>query len=335
MVHANESMMAGSALADWLHPAFQPARIPLFALLVGYFIPQVPRPADHANLIRFVIVPFALVSAMHVGLNLWWDVRPVYVPLAAPYTLWFVLSVIVWRLVVPVLMRFRHPMTVAVLVSLASGVPASFSVLSLHRTLGLLPFVVLGVLLSRHDSWLRRRSRRSAALATTIVLLWLLGVTLTQYWGVYDGFVLGMWVEYGGGADRLPLSLLIRLGLLVAVGVTALAVLHLMPRSRVRWMTYIGAGGFTIYLLHGLVLRLMRHWDLLPTTPDHWWTVPALVVFAFGLAALLGSRPVRRLSAPVIRPRLDWLLVPDEPAPVAHPRATPAPTADAEESRER
>lgn len=329
MVHFTETVMVPGGLASWLHGALYPARIPLFALLVGYFTPRIPDARAYSNLIRQIVVPYFLVSAIHIGLNWWWDERPLFNPLATPYTLWFILSVIAWRLLVPVIMRFRYPLAMAVVLSLVTGALNSFWVFSFFRTFGLLPFVILGVYLRANDNWLRRRTGRTTLVAGGIIVAWILAVSVAKKLGLYDALVVGMFVPYESGLAGTASGALLRGALLIAVGAMSLAVLHLMPRRRLRWISYIGAGGFTIYLLHGLVLRLLRNWELLPTSIDHWWTVPSMVIASFALAAVLGSKPVRWLARPIVRPNLNWLLLPD-----TGPRPRTAPVPPASRTRE-
>lgn len=121
MVHVTGGAIAAGTLAEWLHAATNPARIPLFAVLVGYFTPAVPSARNYSNLVRTVMVPLFVIGCLHAALNLAWDMRPLFNPLLAPYTLWFMVSVISWRLICPVIARFKRPITVAVVLSVVSG----------------------------------------------------------------------------------------------------------------------------------------------------------------------------------------------------------------------
>lgn len=256
-----------------------------------------------------VIFPYAFVTALHIGLNILWDKEQYFNPLVAEYTLWFMTGIIVWRLIAPLLFRFRHPLAIAVLISLVAGSLRGLWVFNLHTVLGYLPFFVLGVLLRRDNRWLRRRSVKKTVLATSIVAMWLIGVAVAFNLSMIRRATIGMIGDYPDGnlagmGGRL---------LLLCVGaVTVLSMLYLIPRRHLKLITYIGSGGFTIYLFHGLVLRWLRNAELMPAPADEqWWTVPSLVLFSFALAALLGSKPFRWLARPIVRPRLKWLLRPD------------------------
>lgn len=333
MVHANSDLMGGGGLADWLHAAFQPARIPLFALLVGLFTPRRPTSRDQNNLISMVIVPFTLVSAAHIALNWWWGIRPLFHPTSAQYTLWFMYGVIVWRLFGPLLARCRHFMVIAILISLASGAFEALTPFALPRVLGYTPFFALGLFLQQNSDWLRRRTRWSVAMAIAAIALWWTAVTVTLRMGIYRFNFVGMVDGYDTVGGNLT-GMILRLVVLLMTGAAMLGFLHLMPRRRIRWLSYIGAGGFTIYMLHGLVLRLLRNWDFLPFFAEReWWAVVVTTAFAFALAAVLGSRPVRRATRFITRPQLRWLLLPADTE--AHkPRSHATPTARGDEPAE-
>lgn len=197
---------------------------------------------------------------------------------------------------------------------------ANFGVLHLRLTFGFLPLVMLGMALRSNDSLVRRQTRWSVLVALAVVAAWVAAVSYALSIDAYDRQFVAMGKEFEGeGVLGLVTDAAARVGLLLALGLTVLAIMHLAPRVHIRWITYIGAGGFTIYLLHGLIVRVLREWGFLPTLDDPSWTTTlAFVLFSFALAALLGSKPVRWLSRPLLRPRLNWLLAhtPDEPEPV-------------------
>lgn len=314
--HSTEAYLYSGSFSGWVYWSLWPMRLPVFTILVGYFTAAVPKPRDYSNLLRMVIAPFAVITALHLLLNYVWSGSPSFNILSPEYTLWFLVGVIVWRLTGPLLMRLRHPLLVAVLIALVTGAFEGLSAFRLHAVLSMLPFFVLGMLLRRDDSWLRRRTARSAAVAAGAVAAWVGTMTVLYSLNLLHVVPVSRTKDYEDGIAGNLIGMGSWLAVWIGAGLTALAVLHLMPRGRIRWISYIGAGGFTIYLLHGLVLRILRWMNLLPTPDDGtWWGYPFLFVFGFVLAAILGSAPVRWLARPLVRPKLDWLLLPSEPKP--------------------
>ncbi|MGP3968732.1 hypothetical protein [Streptomyces sp. 6N223] len=93
-----------------------------------------------------------------------------------------------------------------------------------------------------------------------------------------------------------------------------------MPR-----VTYLGAGGLYIYLLHPLALRALAHAGYGLDWVGSWPEQAALLCLAVLLTAVLASPHVRRLTRPVIQPtrRGGRTTRPrPEPIPVPMPEST-------------
>ncbi|XVX21434.1 acyltransferase family protein [Actinomycetota bacterium] len=318
--------------AYWMHGLLWPMRVPLFALLVGYFSHISPTSKHYSNLVRMVIAPFVLVSALHVVLNVLGSHKLGFRPDQAQYTLWFLYGVIIWRASVPYLMRLRYPMAISIVIALASGAyPSLTGPWAMSRVLGYLPFFMAGVMLQQDDSWLRRHNDRLRSTAWKVMGFWALAVTVVLFSKVMTLNEIGMGVAYDDGLLATFAGMVRRSFVLVFGGAATIATLFLVPRRHLPLITTIGAGGFTIYLFHGLVIRLLDFVGVLDvfTTQPTWWSMPALIAMAFALAAVLGSTPVRDRLRPITQPRIAFLLKDDKaPATGASAKAaTTAPTA--------
>src|SRR5829696_428698 len=63
----------------------------------------------------------------------------------ASWTLWFLIALAVWRVVLPYLVMLRYPLLIAIAISIGAGYTETIdSTLALSRTLGMLPFFVFG-----------------------------------------------------------------------------------------------------------------------------------------------------------------------------------------------
>jgi fucose 4-O-acetylase-like acetyltransferase len=101
----------------------------------------------------------------------------------------------------------------------------------------------------------------------------------------------------------------IRLLVLASAAALVLCFLRLTPRRRLPLISALGSAGFTIYLLHPLVILPVREhgWIARVNTPLE---QIGLVVCAVLLAIVLGSPPVRRLVRPLTRPPVTGLFAP-------------------------
>lgn len=313
-------------LVDWFHSAFYPFRLPLFALLVGYFSHVEPNAHHYNSLIRTIVLPVAAISLLHLLLTLWQSGEWRFDPVAAQYTLWFMYGVILWRAAAPYIMRLRTPFILSIVFSLVSGIYASLWVFGLYSVTGLTPFFVLGLLMRRNDSWLRRRTPLKTTAALLVLVAWFVGVTIMHLRGLLDRALLGMTQSYESEVmPGIAYEMGTRLLLLTVSGIAMFAALYLAPRRHLPIISYVGAGGFTIYLLHGLVIRLI---NLIQPSPlalaEEWWQMLLQIAGGFVLALILGSKPVRWLVRPIVRPKVKWLLRPESESATTSPRAKAA-----------
>ena len=85
-------------------------------------------------------------------------------PTSPTYLCWFLIALFVWRLTTPIWNAVRHPVAIAVVVSLAAGTTVIGEDLALPRVLMFLPWFVLGLRLRpEHFARLRTRTARRVA----------------------------------------------------------------------------------------------------------------------------------------------------------------------------
>ncbi|MEU9133430.1 hypothetical protein AB0D08_35980 [Kitasatospora sp. NPDC048540] len=292
--------------------------MPVFITLCGYFARPRPGrpPVDGGRLISQLAVPYLVFQVLYnlVGMALERRLAPIAL-LEPRWLTWFLLSLLLWRLSVPLWTALRHPLPVAVLVAAGSGAMAAFpEELALGRTLGFLPWFVLGLVLRPgHLAVLRRRPVRRAApyaLAAVFATVWLAAPKLLN-----PG-----WVEYTGSAAELhvgyPLWVAVRCALGGLSLVAGAAFLALLPERRTRW-TALGGASLYVYLLHGLPLKLVQASGIYHARAlHHWYTaLPLLGACALTLAVLLATGASVRFFGPLVQPRLGWLLRPTGTVP--------------------
>ncbi|MFC4058509.1 acyltransferase family protein [Planomonospora corallina] len=275
--------------------------MPLFIVLSGYLSRNFTFSSGKARkLISALAVPYVLFELAYSlpRLVLYGKLE---ISLLDPYYLtWFLMSLFLWRLSTPVWQQLRWPLAVAVGLSLLSGTSALPDELSMNRTLGLLPFYVLGLMLRpEHFELLRRRGVRIAGAVT-------LAAGAVSALAVH-GSVKTEWIRWRHaneaiGVDDLTGSL-IRLGLLAAGALLVAAFLAVTP-SRRTWYSGLGAATMYAYLLHGFVVKAAERFygDWAATPPG----VAVVAASGVGLAALLCSPPVRRAARWAVEPRMDW-----------------------------
>ncbi|WP_336632497.1 MULTISPECIES: acyltransferase family protein [unclassified Microbacterium] len=312
--HAVQRLTYDSDVALSLYLVIYAFHMPAFALIAGYFsTSDAPSRRRMARVLTDIVAPYVIFEALWTLVK--WLVEGRIEPnLTQPsWTLWFLLALAIFRLVLPYLALLRHPLAWTVAISIAAGYWSNIdSTLSLSRTLGLLPFFTLGWwladrdvvarldLLRRRPWWLRAAAvavfAGAAAIAWTFVDVWR-AVDL-RAWLFYDASFADLGGPWWSGAVRL---LLLCVALLLSVAFFAL-----VPRGVHRW-TRFGQYTMYVYLLHSFVLYPFRETGVLRDAEPTWFWLPAVVVLSVAIAVGLSTAPVRRIFRPLVEPRPAWL----------------------------
>ena len=245
------------------------------------------------------------------------------------WTLWFLVTLVTMRIVLPYIAQLRHPLIVSSVLALAAGLsPVIGTEFSAARTLTFLPFFVAGWL-ARDRGWLSgdwfmhpRPALRGVAWAALGVIalaffvvpnfqgFWRIDRWLTwrdNYATVWNRAPIGEWQPEGWwatGAAGIPVAA----GLLLVAMVMTLALLIVAPRSAT-FYTKWGSRTLFVYLLHGPVVYVMRVSGFVDAVNGVGWVgLLLLIAIGVGVAALLSMRWVTVVFRPIIEPRVGWLL---------------------------
>ena len=219
------------------------------------------------------------------------------------WTMWYLIVLLMWRLVTPILKRHWLFLPLSVIISLLGGLWNDDS-LMIPRFLGLLPFFVLGLHLKpRHLKHLDDVWVRIAAVPTLIGI----GV-MAVYTDTWAETAL-LW--YDTGYSDIPIDNEIvfqtRLTVMMVGLLGAFAAMSLIPRRSLGWFTTMGTATMVIYLFHGFVIKTVKAMGWPEFTVVHPWLGLVLtIVGAVALAFLLATPPVRRVLEPFTNP-LGWL----------------------------
>lgn len=296
-------------------------RIPLLVFVSGWFSKAEPPTARSiVRLIQSVVVVYFLFDFLQRIQIYLMSGNFVFRPEEPVFGMWFLLTLATWRLVLPYVVRIRWFGAIAVVVSLASGWSFADQTFSLQHSLALFPFFLLGWY-ARQSSLRNRLGGTPVKVAAAVVLLlssaagWLLRETLHRR-------MVGMYVGYQDG--RIDEALW-RAGLLLWGAAVVIAVLALMPRSRIPVVSVCGAGSMYAYLLHQFIQR----WWLRGGGPEFFeghgtLGIIALALLALGLAVILMLPGLRKWFRPFVQPRATWFLRQNEPISDVGRRVVPA-----------
>lgn len=313
--HAIQRLTYDSDAAEAVYLLVYAFHMPLFALVSGYFSSAAePTRRRMARLFTDLVAPYLIFETLWTITQFLVTGRTNLDPARPSWTLWFLLALALFRLVLPYLALLRGPLVWALAISVVAGyLPSIDSTFSVSRFLGLLPFFTLGW-------WLRENDvvARAGLLAARPVWLRLIaagvlaGACVLAYVFVDDwsAMRLGTWFFFVDAYVDLDAPQWwaggIRLAIIALALVLMTAFLALIPRRETRW-TPLGRYTMYVYLLHTFVLYPFRQSGVLRGLEPVWLWIPVVVLASVVIAVVLSSRPVRRLTRPLVEPRMPWL----------------------------
>lgn len=251
----------------------------------------------------------------------------------ASWSLWFILSLVTMKIVLPYIARFKYPVTLSIVIAVLAGFnPAIGTEFSAARTLAFLPFFVIGWA-AKDRGWITRARFLAPTAAKKLTAWAVLAVTLAAllipglkaFWRVdkwilrnkpYAEVLEGAPIGAPGGPPLLSHeqgwpALLVAMALIFVLSALALlltwALLVVAPRAETRFTVW-GQRTMYVYLLHGPVIQALRQYGFIDAV-GQWGVAGVFVLIALGIAltAALSTAAVTRATKAIVEPRTDWL----------------------------
>lgn len=288
--HIIEAAAPDSPLLSRIYDFLYLFHMPAFIFLNGY-VSKERFSVNYQTIFYKLIIPFVALSLLYelAELIIYRDVSS-YIKNGAPnWILWYLYSLIFWKLLTPLFMRLRFALGISVAVSVAvSFVDFDGYVFGIMRTLVFFPFYIAGVQAAA-SSRLRLENffNLKAACAGALILL------LSYLFG--DRF--GTALLYGSSAfpaldEGLREAAIMRMGHYLLAGLCIYAFCALT--WWLRPLAKIGTRTLFIYALHGLVVKYLL-WGAVQKLSMPWQVALAALVAATVLTWLLSRDGVKRL----------------------------------------
>lgn len=304
--------------------------MPAFAIISGYFSKASPPSSRQMKkVLTDIVLPYAIMETIWSGVQFLVEGSTSVNPTTPHWTLWFLLALALFRLILPYLVLLRWPLLWCIAFSVGVGYLGNVdNTFSLARSIGILPFFFLGWQVRQWklvDRWRSMDARawwlRVAAVA--IFAVW--AAAIFSFIGLWRSIDLKYWFFYddsynGIGQDAWWAGL-IRLGFILLAALLSAALFVLIPRRKT-WFTGFGQATMYIYLLHSFVLYPIRQSGILGDEHSSFGWLLAMIVFSVAISFALASPLVRRLFRPLIEPKPQWLFLrldgPEGADPIPH-----------------
>ena len=226
-----------------------------------------------------------------------------------PYPiLWFLYSLFIWKISLPILLSFRFPISISIVISISAGYFESIGdFLGIARTLYFLPFYIIGYKIVPN---LLSNIKMLSVPKVVWLLIFIANVVFFIFFNDMSAqWLFGSWsypklghFDWSGGVIRLLLF-----GISLA---TAISILFIIPKEKI-WITKKGENTLYIYLWHGFflealffVIKLTNLADILPA----FIILLILLCFSFVTVLFLSSNYILKFTQGFILKPVNRLL---------------------------
>lgn len=230
--------------------------MPVFILLAGYFSKNFRKKGYYKKTLTKVLVPYLIFQTIYTFYyNAIYDNQSFDLQYFVPrWAMWFLLSLMFWKLMLPIFARW--PMWLGMSISLGLGLGVGYmnlegfeKVLSISRMLVFFPFFLLGYYLSQKENPFKiLLNPKGRSIAAAVLLLTLIG----SYYFLQDTVYTDM--LYGTNTYDNHGEFFIRVGQYAISILVSFAFMALIP-SKPLMFTDIGQRSLYVYLLHGFILK--------------------------------------------------------------------------------
>ncbi|TYR81196.1 acyltransferase family protein [Priestia megaterium] len=270
--------------------------MPVFILLAGYFSKNFHKKGYYKKIFTKVALPYLAFQTIYTLYYsvLYTDETYTLQYLVPRWAMWFLLSLVFWKLMLPSFAKF--PMWISMAVSIGLGVGIGFvdidgfeKVLSISRMLVFFPFFLLGYYLSqREEPFTNLLTARNRVIASVILLVALIG----SYYFLDDTAYTDM--LYGTNTYDNVAEFFMRLSHYAIAFIVSFAFMALIP-TRPFALTSIGQRSLYVYLLHGFILKWFFTTEFSKSLDANSWGIIVLTAISILVTVLLGSRIVEWL----------------------------------------
>lgn len=264
--------------------------MPGFCFISGYFSKKGDK--CYQSAIFDFLIPYIIFNGLFV-LCYGSSAPNIFTP---TFAYWYMMCMFAWKLVTKALQQIKYILPLSILVALlVGGLDDVGHFLSLSRTIGFLPFYLVGMKMSREDVRKLENLPKIPVLLVTLVVLGVWGwlnvkgvfhIDFYYYWMPYNGSdnPLCVYHDYG----FLKGVILRALGYIIS-GIQIIFLFVFVPDKSLPVMRDGGTRTMVPYLLHTYIIMFMKNIYYLVPMLDRWYiTIPLALVMGVAVMTVLG-----------------------------------------------
>jgi len=230
--------------------------MPMFAYASGVVSTKVLDNRAISSIVQKLIIPYISLEIIYSVFDFYLFSRGTLniSPLVPYWILWYLFSLVLWRLLLPFFNQFKFPVVLALIAGLACGINTLDYNLSFSRTFVFLPFFLIGhyhhsTIVKILDNYKFRTHVGAAFISCLFVALWF----ISEIVNINFGWLYGS-RSYSSLNTSWELGVLYRSSMYALAFILGLVILALTPRVSNAFTRY-GKDSLYIYVLHGFVMK--------------------------------------------------------------------------------
>lgn len=280
--------------------------MPAFAFVCAYFSKQ----NDLLRLVKRIFVPYvALQIIYHIVLNYVWGRETDFRLLLPKYSLWFLLSLFCWRLLIDQIIKIKGIIPITFLLGILVGFDTSIGEFAaIGRTVAFLPFFILGHKFDK-NKFMEFAKVNSVRLCSILSLFLLFSVVYLEAEHI-NFSILSMKNSYEK-IGEMEYGWAYRIIAYICATLIIYLIAIIIPRDK-HWYTNLGQRTMSIYLLHGLIYKSIQYLTDIYSHIDTRLEMGLTLIFSILISVFLSLRPFHYIVRKLSTVPVEKMLIPED-----------------------
>ncbi len=300
--HMLQPYTSGDKYLSALYLVIYSFHMPTFLFISGYFAKNIDKPYYLEKISKRLIVPYMIFFAffsIYYFLTGKSDELQLD-PFNPVFALWFLITLFFFHVILVIVRRFNpyKVLSVSIIISIGAGFSDNIdSYLSISRTIVFFPIFYLGYIFTKKHTAIFKNKKLIPVSIITFILFFIVYVIhpINADWLLGSSPYTSL--ENEGQSIFSPFKRLILYGIIL---IAMTAFLNLMSTKK-KLYTYIGSRTLYVYLLHGLIIGIVRGFEWYPfDNPISLMTYLYLISIPVIIVYVLSTNFVCKWTNPII-----------------------------------
>lgn len=274
--------------------------MPLFVFISGYFSKNISNDKKNFSKIAGILAAYVIFQLLYSLFNIYiLKAENFKITFVYPYwTMWYLLSIFIWNLILPYFSKVRYSIIIAVAISILCGYDNNIGYyLSLSRTIIFFPYFLMGYFCHKyHINTIRKYIEKKYAvlgLLTVFLIIYLLNGKIDYRW-FYGSFTYSQ-------LDGLnyPKFLLRMFTYILAIAISTF-VLTLIPDKKL-FFTKLGSRTMAVYVFHGFIIKILIKYNFFDYVNSIISEI-SIILLSLLIVILLSSKFINKFTKVIIHP---------------------------------